>query len=171
MVWYTVINYINNFKIVYTSYFQHLVLLIIRLPDSNEITLRENVHLLSPLGKLHLFGEWHKFSIKHNWRRENWIWRYVSFLSCFISTWIGVQGLVELIFSWIPTLRFYSNQNISRRGTFETIEKWGFDEYHKSGEGPVAASGGLYFHPPQRPPFSFIQQTDLIHLHEHHSGP
>jgi hypothetical protein len=35
IVWYTVINYINNFKIVYTSYFQHLVLLIICLPDSN----------------------------------------------------------------------------------------------------------------------------------------
>lgn len=35
IVWYTVINYINNFKIVCTSYFQHLVLLIICLPDSN----------------------------------------------------------------------------------------------------------------------------------------
>lgn len=35
IVWYTVINSINNFKIVYTSYFQHLVLLIICLPDSN----------------------------------------------------------------------------------------------------------------------------------------
>lgn len=35
IVWYTVINYINNFKIVCTSYSQHLVLLIICLPDSN----------------------------------------------------------------------------------------------------------------------------------------